>query len=111
MQKLAKIVNAEIMEMTVALSEMPDEQYFINQGFSYQNVEQAKDGRWFLEGYCPAPTYIELRREAYPSIQEQLDMLYWDMVNGTENWKDMISEIKSKYPKPSNQVSKQVEEV
>ena len=37
----------------------------------------------------------------YPSIQEQLDMQYWDQVNGTTTWKDAIAKVKAAYPKPS----------
>lgn len=44
-------------------------------------------------------TYSELRQQEYPSIKEQLDMIYWDSINGTSNWLDKISEIKNKYPK------------
>lgn len=47
----------------------------------------------------PEPTYADKRRGEYPSIEEQLDMLYWDMVNGTSKWKDMRTSIKNKYPK------------
>lgn len=47
----------------------------------------------------PPPTYSELRFAAYPTIQEQLDMQYWDEVNGTTVWKDTIQEIKDRYPK------------
>jgi len=36
----------------------------------------------------------------YPSMADQLDMMYWDNVNGTTTWKDKINEIKAKYPKP-----------
>jgi hypothetical protein len=43
--------------------------------------------------------YRMLRQKAYPSIQEQLDMLYHDMVNNTNNWKDKITQIKKQYPK------------
>ena len=39
------------------------------------------------------------RANSYPSIQDQLDMLYWDKVNGTDNWLNSISSVKSKYPK------------
>ena len=39
------------------------------------------------------------RAAAYPSIQDQMDMQYWDAVNGTTTWKDKIAEIKAKYPK------------
>jgi hypothetical protein len=39
------------------------------------------------------------RATAYPSIQEQLDMQYWDKVNGTTNWEDAIAKVKSDIPK------------
>ncbi len=44
-------------------------------------------------------TYKYQRAEAYPSIQEQLDMQYWDSVNGTTVWQDTINAVKAKYPK------------
>jgi hypothetical protein len=40
------------------------------------------------------------RSRAYPSIQEQLDMQYWDSVNGTTTWKDAIEAVKTEHPKP-----------
>jgi hypothetical protein len=43
--------------------------------------------------------YQRNRAKEYPSIQEQLDMQYWDSVNGTNTWQDKINEIKTKYPK------------
>ena len=47
----------------------------------------------------PAPTYADLRKSEYPEISEQLDMIYWDKINGTTVWTDTISAIKEKYPK------------
>lgn len=40
------------------------------------------------------------RRDAYPSIEDQLDMIYWDMVNSTTQWSDFISSVKQTHPKP-----------
>ncbi len=46
------------------------------------------------------PDQYKIDREvAYPSIQEQLDMQYWDSVNGTTTWKDAIAKVKSDNPK------------
>jgi len=45
------------------------------------------------------PDYATLRSQEYPSRDEQLDMLYWDKVNGTTVWEDTIQAIKDKYPK------------
>ena len=39
------------------------------------------------------------RDRVYPSIQDQLDMQYWDKVNGTTNWEDAIAKVKSDNPK------------
>ena len=41
------------------------------------------------------------RAAAYPSLQDQMDMQYWDAVNGTTTWKDAIAKVKSDNPKPS----------
>jgi len=46
-----------------------------------------------------ANQYQRDRATAYPSIQEQLDMQYWDKVNGTTNWEDAIAKVKSDIPK------------
>ena len=40
------------------------------------------------------------RDRIYPSIQEQLDMQYWDKVNGTTNWEDAIAKVKADIAKP-----------
>ena len=48
-----------------------------------------------------ANDYKLKREDSYPSIQDQLDMQYWDSVNGTTIWKDAIAKIKSDNPKPS----------
>jgi hypothetical protein len=44
--------------------------------------------------------YKEERKALYPSIEEQLDTLYWDMQNGTTNWVDFIGIVKTTNPKP-----------
>ena len=46
-----------------------------------------------------AKQYQRDRATAYPSIQEQLDMQYWDKVNGTTNWEDAIAKVKLDNPK------------
>lgn len=44
-------------------------------------------------------TYVYKRSVAYPSIEEQLDMLYWDKINGTTTWEDTIAAVKESNPK------------
>ena len=58
---------------------------------------------WVAEGNTPTPadippepTYQELRAVAYPSIPDQLDLLYH---GGLVGWKEAIDVVKTKYPK------------
>lgn len=44
--------------------------------------------------------YQRLRAAEYPSLQDQMDMLYWDRMNGTNAWQDAIAAVKAKHPKP-----------
>ena len=44
--------------------------------------------------------YITARQAAYKPIPEQLDMIYWDGVNGTTLWDEHIAEVKEDNPKP-----------
>ena len=44
--------------------------------------------------------YKTARQEAYLPIAEQLDMIYWDGVNGTSLWDEHIAEVKEDNPKP-----------
>ncbi len=43
----------------------------------------------------------DLRVSLYPSLQQQLDMQYWDTVNDTSVWKDTIAAIKLANPIPN----------
>ena len=47
-----------------------------------------------------ATQYQRDRASAYPSLTDQMDMQYWDAVNGTTKWQEAIAAVKAKYPKP-----------
>ena len=47
-----------------------------------------------------AQEYARNRETAYASTGDQLDMQYWDNVNGTTTWKDHVAAIKAAHPKP-----------
>jgi len=55
-----------------------------------------------LQAEYEANQYQRDRQKEYPSIQEQLDMQYWDKVNGTNTWQDAINAVKAKYPKENS---------
>ena len=53
-----------------------------------------------LEAEWDAKDYYRKRAEAYPQIEEQLDMQYWDAEDGTTTWQDAIAAVKAAHPKP-----------
>lgn len=70
-----------------------------------QEIVYGYDGKRYFKGEEPAapePSYAELRAAEYPPMADQLDMQYWDAVNGTNIWQDTIAGIKEKYPKPES---------
>tara|TARA_R100001463_G_scaffold102723_1_gene157117 strand:+ start:498 stop:797 length:300 start_codon:yes stop_codon:yes gene_type:complete len=44
--------------------------------------------------------YIQARQEAYGSIADQLDMIYWDGKNSTTTFQDHVDAVKAAHPKP-----------
>jgi len=51
------------------------------------------------ESYLKVTEYMEKRKKEYPSIEDQLDMIFWDKKNGTTKWEDAVQVIKDKYSK------------
>ena len=43
--------------------------------------------------------YARARADAYASIGDQMDMQYWDSVNGSRTWLDHIEAVKEAHPK------------
>ena len=65
------------------------------------NSDWEEYSQWLKKGNTPDPYvepelgYQDKRLMAYASIGDQLDMQYKDLVNGTTEWKDHISKVKS----------------
>ncbi len=53
-----------------------------------------------INNWVDPEAYKQARRDAYPSLPDQLDMRYHDIVNGTTKWKDAITKVKADNPKP-----------
>jgi hypothetical protein len=81
-----KVVNGEQIDLTAEEVEATLNTWAENERDRQLNEE--------ANGYKVA------RKYAYASIQDQLDMQYWDQVNGTTVWKDHVAKVKSDYPKP-----------
>ncbi len=50
--------------------------------------------------YDSAKYQRDRAEKGYASLADQLDMQYWDSVNGTTTWKDHVAKVKSDFPKP-----------
>ena len=57
-----------------------------------KNKSDALEADWNAKKYQ--------RDRQYPTQNDQLDMIYWDKVNGTNKWQEAISKVKSDHPKP-----------
>lgn len=51
--------------------------------------------------YEATEKYKDDRRAAYGPVEDQLDMIYWDQVNGTTTWRDYIAAVRAAHPKPA----------
>lgn len=100
MLKYAKIINEQTKECQVGLG--TNSELYQSIGMCEMDVEKSWNGNWYLAGHLPSEpekTYTQNRQEEYPSLPDQLDMMYWDLVNGTHVWQETIRTIKEKYPK------------
>lgn len=64
-------------------------------GDSYDDV-----GKQFIKIPPKTLTNEEKRRNEMPSAQEQLEMQYDDLINGTTTWRDAMAALYVKYPEP-----------
>ena len=53
-----------------------------------------------VEAFMAAEAYKNDRAAAYPSLADQLDMLYHDAVDGTTTWQEAVAAVKAAHPKP-----------
>ena len=82
------------------VNQVSDRAYDINGDLV--NVDETKVAEEIkkLETDYDAKKYQRDRADTYPSIQEQLDMQYWDAVNGTKKWQEAVAKVKTDNPKP-----------
>ena len=52
-----------------------------------------------LQAEYDAQAYARSRAKAYPSWQEQMDMMFHDQTEGSRTWLDAIEAVKEAYPK------------
>ena len=57
--------------------------------------------KWSVEfdAWEKAKQYKTNRSENYAIVEDQLDMIYWDLKNQTKNWENHIDDVKNRFPK------------
>jgi hypothetical protein len=69
----------------------------IPEGFVIPTIEEIEEELKRLQLEYEKTEYQRLRAKAYPSFEEQFDLLYH---GGYDIWKEEINKIKDMYPKP-----------
>ena len=97
LEELTVEATAEIEAAKPLYKQVNNERLEFSDDDYAQAVTDLANSKWNEQQFG----YIQARQEAYGSIADQLDMQYWDSVNGTTTWKDHIAQVKSDNPKPS----------
>ena len=97
LEELTTEATAEIEAAKPLYKQVNNERLEFSDADYAQAVTDLANSKWNDQQFG----YIQARQEAYGSIAEQLDMMYWDGVNGTTTWADHIAQVKSDNPKPA----------
>lgn len=95
---MAKYKLSDDPNFVIDVEHVPQNVVFLNMK---ENAETIKYQKWLDSGNTPDPydnfNYAENRKKAYPSVEDQLDILYH---KGFDEWASIIKDVKDKYPKP-----------
>jgi len=97
LEELTTEATAEIEAAKPLYKQVNNERLEFSDADYAQAVTDLANSKWNDQQFG----YIQARQAAYGSIADQLDMQYWDLVNGTTVWKDHIAQVKSDNPKPA----------
>ncbi len=96
LEELTTEATTEIENAKPLYKQVNNERMEFSEADYDQAITDLANSKWNDQQYG----YIQARQEAYGSIADQLDMQYWDSVNGTTTWADHIAQVKADNPKP-----------
>ena len=96
LEELTVIATQEVEDAKPMYKQVNKERLEFSQADYDQAIIDRANAKWNDQQFG----YIQARQQAYGSIAEQLDMMYWDNVNGTTTWNDHIAQVKADNPKP-----------
>jgi len=96
LEELTVIATQEVEDAKPMYKQVNNERLEFTQADYDQQVIDLANSKWNDQQFG----YIQARQESYGSIADQLDMMYWDKVNGTTDWENHIAQVKADNPKP-----------
>ena len=97
LEELTVVATQEIEEAKPMYKQVNNERLEFTDADYDQAIVDLANSKWNDQQFG----YIQARQEAYGSITDQLDMQYWDNVNGTTTWQEHIAQVKLDNPKPA----------
>jgi len=96
LEELTTEATAEIEAAKPLYKQVNNERLEFDSADYDQAITDLANSKWNEQQFG----YIQARQEGYGSIADQLDMQYWDAVNGTTTWQDPVAQVKTDNPKP-----------
>lgn len=114
MKKYAKVINENTKECMVGLG--TNIEFFKSMGMTEQEVEQAYNGSWYLEGYCPQKPNSLVITELEQQIEELNTKMLRDMIilqdsNATEEEKEQAQIYFNNKLEQKQQIVEQINEL
>ena len=97
LEELTTEATAEIEAAKPLYKQVNNERLEFDSADYDQAITDLANSKWNEQQFG----YIQARQEGYGSIADQLDMQYWDAVNGTTTWQDHVAQVKADNPKPA----------
>lgn len=104
MKTFAKITDEETKKCIVGVG--TDSTYYISEGMSEMEVEQAYDGFYYLKGYAPEKPQRVIDAERIDELQKYLDETDWYAVRFAETGVEIPDEIKAERQAAREEISR-----
>jgi len=96
-EELQALANQEIEDAKPMYAQVNNERREFTDAEYAQAKTDLGNSKWDAQQFG----YVQARQEAYGSVQNQLDMQFWDNQKNTTVWIDHIAQVKSDNPKPA----------
>jgi len=98
---ILEYLDKSITELYQTSGKIVDDKLFLYIDDEFVETEKLSELLSHYNSLKDIQIVLDNRKEAYPSLEDQADMQYWDVVNGTTTWQDAIKAVKDAHPKPN----------